>query len=184
LFLGSPFVSIYTRKGDDGTTGLLHGGRVSKASPIPEALGAIDEAQAAIGVARAHSDGTVREILTATAADLWTVMADVAENPDRIHGAHVELPGRTAALERTIDEVTGRFEMPTDFVVPGDNPLSAHIDVARAAVRRAERAAIGAESSSEAVVYLNRLSDLLWALARWTETDSTLAKNESDLTGE
>jgi cob(I)alamin adenosyltransferase len=177
-------VAIYTRKGDDGTTGLLHGGRVSKASPIPDALGAVDEAQAAIGVARAHSDGTVRDILTATAADLWKVMADMAENPDRVHGAHVELSDRTAALERTIDDVTGRFEMPTDFVVPGDNPLSANIDVARAAVRRAERAAIRAESTAEAVVYLNRLSDLLWALARWTENVSTLAKNASEVTGE
>jgi cob(I)alamin adenosyltransferase len=177
-------VAIYTRKGDDGTTGLLHGGRVSKSSPIPEALGAVDEAQAAIGVARALSDGTVRDILTSTAADLWKVMAEMAENPDRLHGAHVELSGRTAELERTIDDVTGRFEMPTDFVVPGDNPLSAHIDVARAAVRRAERAAIRAESNAEAVVYLNRLSDLMWALARWTENDSTLAKNASDVTGE
>ena len=175
-------MAIYTRKGDDGTTGLLHGGRVSKASPIPDALGAVDEAQAAIGVARSQSDGTVREILTTAAADLWIVMAGIAENPDRVHEHPADLAAKTTSLERTIDDLTTRFEMPNDFVVPGDNPLSAYIDVARATVRRAEREAIRAESGSAAVVYLNRLSDLLWALARWTENDSTLAKNASDVT--
>lgn len=169
-------MTIYTRKGDDGTTGLLYGGRVRKDSDIPEALGAVDEAQAAIGVARALADGDVHSILTKSAADLWKVMAQIAENPER-RSTPTDLPDRVAAIERTIDEVTARFEMPTDFVVPGATALSAYIDVARAAARRAERSAVRAESPAGVVVYLNRLSDLLWALARWTEQDSTLAKD-------
>ena len=170
-------VKIYTRKGDDGTTGLLHGGRVRKDSAVPEALGAVDEAQSAIGVARSLADGEVHTILTRSAADLWTVMAEIAENPERARATTDALTDRVAAMERAIDDVATRFDMPTDFVVPGATLLSAHIDVARAAVRRAERSAVRAGSQRHAVVYLNRLSDLLWALARFTEQDSTLAKD-------
>jgi cob(I)alamin adenosyltransferase len=170
-------VKIYTRKGDDGTTGLLHGGRVRKDSAIPEALGAVDEAQSAIGVARALAVGDVHEMLTQSAADLWTVMALLAENPGRAGSESGDLIDRTAAIERAIDETARRFEMPTDFVIPGGSLLSAHIDVARAVVRRAERSAIRANAPSDALVYLNRLSDLLWALARQTETDVILAKD-------
>lgn len=170
-------MKIYTRKGDDGTTGLLHGGRVRKDSAIPEALGAADEAQSAIGVARSLADGELHAVLTHSAADLWKVMAAIAENPDRVRSASNDLSDRVAAMEQAIDEATSRFDMPTDFVIPGANLLSAHIDVARAAVRRAERSAIRAGSHRDAVVYLNRLSDLLWALARLTEQDSTLAKD-------
>ena len=170
-------MGIYTRRGDDGTTGLLHGGRVRKDTPIPEALGAVDEAQAALGVARALADGDVHMILTKSAADLWKVMAQIAENPERVRTTTTDLTDRVDAMERTIDDVAMRFEMPTDFVVPGATLLSAHIDVARVAVRRAERSAIRAGAHADAVVFLNRLSDLLWALARWTEQDSTLAKD-------
>ncbi len=170
-------MKIYTRKGDDGTTGLLHGGRVSKDSAIPEALGAVDEAQSAIGVARSLADSEIHTILTESAADLWKVMAEIAVNPQRVRATTLELSNRVAAMEHTIDDMTTRFDMPTDFVVPGATLLSAHIDVARAAVRRAERSAIRAGSHRDAVVYLNRLSDLLWALARLTEQDSTLAKD-------
>ena len=170
-------MNIYTRKGDDGTTGLLHGGRVRKDSAIPDALGAIDEAQAAIGVARALASGEVHVLLTSFAADLWKVMADVAENPDRVRTPDDDLADRVVGLEQAIDAVAARFDMPKDFVIPGATLLSAQIDVARASVRRAERAAVHASAQPDARVYLNRLSDLLWAMARWTEQDSTLAKN-------
>ena len=170
-------MNIYTRKGDDGTTGLLHGGRVRKDSAIPEALGAVDEAQAAIGVARSLADGELHVILTQSAADLWKVMAQIAENPERWREPTSDLVDRVAEMERTIDEVTTRFDMPTEFVVPGATVMAAHIDVARATVRRAERAAIRAECHQDAIMYLNRLSDLLWASARWAEGESTLARD-------
>jgi cob(I)alamin adenosyltransferase len=137
----------------------------------------VDEAQSAIGVARSLADGQVHALLTKSAAELWKVMAAVAENPDRTRAATEDLTDRATALERAIDDVTARFELPTDFVVPGATLLSAHIDVARAAVRRAERAVIRAGSYPGATVYLNRLSDLLWALARLTDQVSPLAKN-------
>jgi cob(I)alamin adenosyltransferase len=170
-------VKIYTRKGDDGTTGLLHGGRVRKDSAIPEALGAVDEAQSAIGVARALAVGDVHKILTKSAADLWKVMALIAENPEHVSSGSNDLIDRVAEIEQAIDDAATRFEMPTEFVIPGASLLSAHIDVARAAVRRAERSAIRANTHSDALIYLNRLSDLLWGLARLTETDVTLAKD-------
>jgi cob(I)alamin adenosyltransferase len=170
-------MKIYTRKGDDGTTGLLHGGRVRKDSAIPEALGAVDEAQSAIGVARAFARGDVHTILTKLAADLWKVMALIAENPERVSTARNDLTDRVAELEVAIDDAAARFDMPTDFVIPGASLLSAHIDVARAAVRRAERSATRANTHADVLGYLNRLSDLLWALARLTETDIILAKD-------
>ena len=169
-------MKIYTRKGDDGTTGLLHGGRVRKDSPIPDALGAVDEAQAAIGAGRALADGRLHEILTVTAADLWKVMTGIAENRERSREAN-DLVERTAALELMIDEATGQFDMPTEFVIPGASVLSAQLDFARSVVRRAERSTVRAGSEGAVSAYLNRLSDLLWALARWVEQDTTLAKD-------
>jgi cob(I)alamin adenosyltransferase len=156
--VGVTTVTFYTRTGDDGTTGLLHGGRVGKDGAIPGALGAVDEAQSAIGVARSLADGDVHTILTKSAADLWTVMAEIAENPERAHAMTDDLTDRVAAIERAIDDVATHFEMPTEFVIPGATLLSAYLDVARAAVRRAERSAIRAASNPHVVVYLNRLS--------------------------
>jgi cob(I)alamin adenosyltransferase len=173
-------VAIYTRKGDDGTTGLLHGGRVPKDSAIVVALGDLDEAQAAIGVARALAiDRDLHATLTDSARTLWSVMAFVAENPDREHSPPDELLGeRTRELEAQIDEAIGRFPMPTDFVIPGTNQLSAALDLARAVVRRAERSVVSVSGRSSAGAYLNRLADLLWALARLYGGEPELAKRE------
>ncbi len=168
---------IYTRKGDDGTTGLLYGGRVAKDSPAIEANGAVDEAQAALGMARAQaqSGSEVDELLIGLERDLWVLMAEVATAVD--NRPKLE-PGRTAvtaemveALERHIDDLSSRFEMPAQFVVPGHDPLSAALDVARTVVRRAERlmVQVGSASGSQVGPYLNRLSDLLWTMARWQE---------------
>lgn len=168
---------IYTRKGDDGTTGLLFGGRVAKDSPVIEANGAVDEAQAALGLARAEAESgsEIDKLLVDLERDLWVLMAEVATAPR--HRAKLE-PGTSkvtddmvAALERQIDELSGRFEMPAQFVVPGQNRISAALDVARTAVRRAERLVGGAELPEESAVgrYLNRLSDLVWTMARWQE---------------
>lgn len=173
-------MKIYTRKGDDGTTGLLYGGRVPKDSPRPTAYGTVDEAQAALGVARAGTErgGELDRILIGLEHDLWVLMAELATAPGNRHkltGAkNMVTPEMVAALEELIDDVTGRFEQPTEFVVPGEDPVAAQLDVARCVVRRAERDALGVKDAeaTQVVPYLNRLSDLCWTLARWQEATS------------
>jgi cob(I)alamin adenosyltransferase len=177
-------VKVYTRRGDDGTTGLLYGGRVAKDSPAPTAYGSVDEAQAFIGSARAQAErgGELDTLLVAVEHDLWVLMAELALNPERRDrgkpGQSLVTAEMVTALEQRIDDVMGRFEAPTDFVVPGANPLCAALDVARTVVRRAERQVLStAAEGSYVVPYLNRCSDLLWALARWVEGTSLLAKD-------
>ena len=172
-------VKIYTKHGDDGTTGLLFGTRVRKDSELPEAYGSVDEAQAAIGVGRAHVErgSELDELLLGLERDLYVLMAEVATAPDNRHkladGASRVTADMVTALERHIDEITGRFEMPTEFVLPGGTVVAAHLDLARTVVRRAERATLPVvDGESQVVPYLNRLSDLLWALARWQEGES------------
>ena len=168
---------IYTRRGDDGTTGLLYGGRVPKDSWRIDLNGVVDEAQAAIGVARAETpEGTeVNDRLTTLARDLYVLMAEVATAPDNRRklqaGSSLVTPDMVAALEVGIDDLLARFDMPSDFTVPGENRVSAALDLARTIVRRAERIAVAEPigEGSLVVTYLNRLSDLLWAMARWQE---------------
>jgi cob(I)alamin adenosyltransferase len=169
-------VKIYTRKGDDGTTGLLFGGRVPKDSELPTAYGAVDEAQAALGVARAETDRSseLHAIILRVQSDLWVLMAELATAPSNrgrlVPGEQTVTAEMVEALERLIDEVSARFDPPTEFVVPGETRAAALLDVARTVVRRAERLAVRAASDgSEVVPYLNRLSDLCWTLARWEE---------------
>lgn len=170
-------MKIYTRKGDDGTTGLLYGGRVPKDSAQPTAYGSVDEAQAAIGVARAEADPELGGILLHLERDLWVLMAELATDPANrsklVAGQSLVTDEMVAHLEGRIDAVSGRFDPPTEFVVPGQNRVSALLDVARTVARRAERDALAAAAPGSAVVpYLNRLSDLLWTLARWQEGES------------
>src|SRR3954452_3052246 len=169
-------MKIYTRKGDDGTTGLLFGGRVRKDDPAPEAYGAVDEAQAALGVARAETgEGSeLDRLLVRLERDLWVGMGELATAPETRAKLDLGFSRVTAemveGLEPIIDDLTGRFDAPTEFVVPGQNRLSALLDVARTAVRNAERrASTAAADNSHVVPYLNRLSDLLWTMARWQE---------------
>jgi cob(I)alamin adenosyltransferase len=182
-------MQIYTRTGDDGTTGLFFGGRVRKDDPRPEAYGTVDEAQAAIGWARATGNeartstrAELDDLLVHTQRDLWVLMAELATLPDNEHKLVAGKTRVTAemvdALEPLIDRATARFEMPNDFVIPGGTLTAAALDVARTIVRRAERAAlVVAAPESQMVPYLNRLSDLLWALARWQEGTSVKAKD-------
>jgi cob(I)alamin adenosyltransferase len=182
-------MKIYTRKGDDGTTGLLYGGRVAKDGPAPQAYGSVDEAQAAIGVARSEvltnpdeSPGELADILLGLERDLWVLMAELATDPahhDRLtDGQSRVTPAMVATLEELIDEVSDSFEPPTEFVVPGQAEAAARLDVARTVVRRAERDTIGAAvEDSQCVPYLNRLSDLLWTLARWQEGASLATRS-------
>ncbi|MCP4435937.1 MAG: cob(I)yrinic acid a,c-diamide adenosyltransferase [Actinomycetia bacterium] len=176
-------MDIYTRTGDDGTTGLLFGGRVAKNHPAPAAYGDVDEAQAAIGVARAHAErgGELDGVLVGIEKDLWVLMADLATAPDNRHkleaGTSLVTAGMVDRLEPLIDQFQSRYEPPREFVVPGEEKVSAFLDLARTVVRRAERSAVAAGvEGSEAVRYLNRLSDLMFVLARWQEGGWVAAK--------
>jgi cob(I)alamin adenosyltransferase len=173
---------IYTKAGDDGTTGLFYGGRVRKDSDLPVAYGTVDEAQAVLGLARAAAGREeLTEIVVAVQRDLWVLMAELATAPANRHKLS---PGTSAVtqemvdrLEGVIDAVTDRFDPPTEFVVPGETVVAAWLDLGRTVVRRAEREALrAAEPPSLVVPYLNRLSDLLWTLARWQEGESLTAR--------
>jgi len=169
---------IYTKKGDDGTTGLFYGGRVRKDSELPKAYGTVDEAQAVLGLARAEAGpGELDDLLVPVMRDLWVLMAELATLPENrtklTQGATSVTRDMVDALERTIDYLDDRFDPPTEFVVPGGNKVAAWLDLARTVVRRAERHSLAAaEPPSLVVPYLNRLSDLLWTMARWQEGTS------------
>lgn len=177
-------MKIYTRTGDDGTTGLLFGGRVAKDSQVIEANGAIDEAQAALGVVRAEVEAgsELDGLLVGLERDLYVLMAEVAtmaENRRKLKpGISLVTEAMVEALEQGIDDLSGRFPPIKEFVIPGHDRVSAGLDVARTTVRRAERAALAvfpAEATdSHAGRYLNRLSDLLWTMARWQEHGDSL----------
>ena len=167
---------LWTGKGDDCTTGLYFGGRVAKDAPEPEAVGSVDEAQAAIGVARAEApEGSVlHDARTAACGDLYVVMAELATAPVNVaklvDGRSRATPEMVAGVEARTDAAATRFPPLTDFVIPGEDRLAALLDVARTLVRRAERRAVPVATPGSAVVpYLNRLSSLLWALARAEE---------------
>jgi cob(I)alamin adenosyltransferase len=174
-------MKIYTRKGDDGSTGLLFGGRVQKDAPTIEANGAVDEAQAALGVVRAQVEtgSELDDLLVGIERDLYVLMAELAtapaNRPKLTAGVTLVTAAMVDAVEALIDELTGRFPPVTEFVIPGQNGIAAALDQARTIVRRAERRALGAMvTGSLAVVYLNRLSDLLWTMARWQEHGASL----------
>jgi cob(I)alamin adenosyltransferase len=169
-------LKIYTKTGDDGTTGLLFGGRVRKDSHIMQVNGTVDEAQAAMGMSRAEAEpgSELDELLTGLERDLYVLMAEVATDPSNraklVAGRTLVTPEMVTALEVHIDDLIARFDMPTDFVVPGSNRTSATLDLARTVVRRAERLVVSSPIEGSLVGrYLNRLSDLLWAMARWTD---------------
>jgi cob(I)alamin adenosyltransferase len=169
-------VKIYTRGGDDGTTGLYFGGRVAKTSQPIEVNGAVDEAQAFLGWARSLSEPGSRldDLLISVERDLWVLMAEVATLPTNRRKLVAEKSLITSSmverLEHEIDALAEETTMPTEFLVPGENQLAAALDVARTVVRRAERVAITYPLDGSLVnQYLNRLSDLVWAMARWAE---------------
>jgi cob(I)alamin adenosyltransferase len=177
-------VKIYTRRGDDGTTGLLYGGRVRKDSATIDLNGAVDEAQAALGVARAEAErgSELDELLIGLERDLWVLMAEVATAPDNRHkltpGVSLVTPDMVTALEARIDGLDDSFEMPTEFVVPGQTRVAALLDTARTVVRRAERLSLSFVEGSQVGPYLNRLSDLCWTMARWQEDEHLPSRSE------
>jgi cob(I)alamin adenosyltransferase len=165
-------MKLYTKTGDDGTTGLFGGGRVLKASPRVDAYGTVDETNAAIGVARATGlDPVLDAVLGPVQEDLFTLGAELACVPGREAKLSMPLLGEAdiARLERAIDDADAACPPLKSFVLPGGSPQAAALHVARTVCRRAEREVLAmtdAPARSEVVVYLNRLSDLLFALAR------------------
>jgi cob(I)alamin adenosyltransferase len=174
-------MKVYTKTGDDGTTGLFFAGRVPKDHPGPTAYGAVDEAVSGLGLARAETQPgeELHELLVRLQRELFVVGAELATAPENRHklqpGKFLVTAEMVEALEPVIDDVTARFEQPHEFVLPGQDRLSAALDVARTLVRRAERESVAAvhadwlPADSAVVPYLNRLSDLCWTLARWVE---------------
>jgi cob(I)alamin adenosyltransferase len=173
-------VRIYTKKGDDGTTGLLYGGRTSKDDLRVEAYGTADEAIAALGIARAvtRTPG-LADLILRLQRDLFILGSEVATAPenwrklDADKGTLVTVE-MVDALESLIDEYESRTDMPREFVIPGETHASAALDLARTIVRRCERRCVALARDKqlpdgEVVRYLNRLSDLLFVLARHDE---------------
>ena len=166
---------IYTKTGDDGTTGLLYGGRVPKDDAATEAYGTTDEAVAVLGLARASADPVMAEELLSLQRELFIVGADLATNPaERAKlqpGVSLVTSEMTERLERRIDELVAERALPQAFIVPGANEGSAALDLARSVIRRAERQVValeheGRDVNPEVRRYLNRLSDLVFVLAR------------------
>ena len=166
---------ISTRGGDDGTTTLLGGGRISKHDARIIVLGDVDEASSSIGLARAESEGDMVELLIGLQRLLYRVMGDVAMPDEENAVGQSDLAYLDAALEEWRD----RTELPNEFVIPGETRLGALLDVSRSVVRRAERslAAAGyAEAHPDAFKAVNRLSDVLFVVARNADGRSSLSK--------
>jgi len=175
--LPSPDMRIYTRKGDDGTTGLLFGGaRVSKADLRTDACGTTDEAVSALGMARAAlADPPLTGLMLKLQRELFVVGAELATHVDKrsrlVDGTSRVTAEMVTWLEGEIDAIEAEHEMPVEFVIPGETLAGAALDVARTTVRRAERravalAATGGLPDSHVLPYLNRLADLLFVAAR------------------
>ena len=174
---------IYTKKGDDGTTSLWYGGRVQKSDPRTEAYGALDEAASALGVARSlcgPDEGELAADILRLQDDLFIAGAELATAPeaaDRLaDGVSRVTPEMAAELEELIDRYMDRVELPPKFVIPGGTQLSAHLDLARAILRRGERRAAALDGgegvlSPDLLAFLNRASDAAYALARFADVD-------------
>jgi cob(I)alamin adenosyltransferase len=176
-------MSIATKTGDTGTTGLMYNRRVSKCHPRVEACGSVDELNAALGVARAAAEPDfVRAALRAVQNDLILLMGEVATLVEDLpryvqDGFKLVTPDLTARLDALVRDLESQKISFQGWATPGATALSAALDVARATCRRAERRVCALRESGELqnpeiLVYLNRLSDALWLLARWEETRS------------
>ena len=169
---------IYTRTGDDGTTGLVDGSRIAKSAPLMAAIGDVDEANSAIGLAAAALDPANEEaaMLSRIQNELFDLGADLATPPDIQFGfgphdmALRIVPGQIARLEDEIDRMNDALDALRSFILPGGTDAAARLHLARAVTRRAERAAVAANAERDlnplALNYLNRLSDHLFVMTR------------------
>ena len=180
-------MKIYTRKGDDGTTGLWYGGRVAKFAGRPDAYGSVDEAASALGMCRAAAErgSEVYDDLLRMQHELFVAGAELATAPEAAErledGVSRITPAMVERLEADIDRYMERVDLPPKFVIPGGTELSARLDVARSTLRRAERRVIRVDGVSDTLLaYLNRASDALFAMARFTdEPDPELFQGRS-----
>jgi cob(I)alamin adenosyltransferase len=160
---------IYTRTGDDGTTGLADGSRRKKHDKRIDAYGAVDEANAAVGLARLHVSGADDMMLARIQNDLFDLGADLA-TPGEVDGALRIVPAQVERLEREIDAMNADLAPLNSFVLPGGTPAAACLHLARTVVRRAERLTVetaqGEAINNYAIAYLNRLSDHLFVMSR------------------
>jgi cob(I)alamin adenosyltransferase len=178
---------IYTRTGDDGTTGLVNGARVAKHEPRVEAYGSVDEANAILGIVRLQTqteDPLLDAMLARIQNDLFDLGADLAtpgsNTPDAPFGEDGMLrivAAQVARLEQEIDALNAKLLPLNSFVLPGGSPIAAYLHQARTVVRRAERAATLANTQEPlnplALHYLNRLSDLLFVMSRYANKGGT-----------
>lgn len=173
-------LKIYTRKGDDGSTGLWYGGRVAKSALRPEAYGAVDEAGSALGLCRAAAgaDPELHADLLRLQTELFVAGAELATAPEaagRLEaGVSKVTEDMVERLEADIDRYMDQVDLPPKFVIPGGGELSARLDVARTALRRAERRVVLVREAGDlpddtVLAYLNRASDLAFAMARFTD---------------
>ena len=174
---------VTTGTGDTGYTGLLGEQRVAKYDPRPDTFGTVDEATSALGLARAVTqDQKVKDIIFRIQQELYLLMGELAtpaENYEKI-GLRMT-PEHVQRLEQVEEELKREVEIPNKFIIPGDTHDGAALDLARTIIRRAERLAVkllhdGIIENKEVVRYLNRLSDLVFILARYVEVKSTLAQ--------
>jgi len=176
-------LKIYTKKGDDGTTGLWYGGRVEKSGKRTDAYGTLDEASSELGVARALCAAGQEELaadILALQNELFVAGAELATAPeaaDRLEDGISRISAEmTDALDAEIDKYMAQVDLPPKFVIPGGNQLSAQLDVARTTIRRAERKTVLIRladelASTEILRFLNRSSDLVFAMARYADVD-------------
>ena len=186
----SPRKKIYTKYGDEGSTSLLYGGRVSKSNVHTEAYGITDEAVSAMGLARALSDDPkVKEVLVRLQRELFIVGAELATDPERyeVFNRHFKpvTAEMVAGLEDLIDGLQAEAEMPNLFILPGGSPASAAMDVARTITRTAERRCValkeqGGLTNPDILHYMNRLGDLLFVLARYQDRELPIERATGD----
>lgn len=175
--------AFYTRNGDEGYTGLLGEGRVAKEDPRIEAIGAVDEAGSALGLARAHAVSTEdAELIRLVQRDLYGLMAELAATPKNVERFRTIDDQRLAWLESQVDTVYASVDVPREFITPGDTIPGAYLDMARSIVRRAERRVAelfhqGAIDNANLLRYLNRLSSLCFVLEI---REHTLAREKAD----
>jgi len=171
-------VKIYTKKGDKGETSLLYGVRVAKSDLRCEAYGTIDEAVSALGLARSFCQPEVKDVVFSLQQDLFVIGAELAtpqeRYPELVAKGKVVKPEMVQRLEDLIDDFEAKVDMPREFIIPGACVSSAALDVARTVLRRAERRTValkeaGQLMNEEILKYLNRLSDLVFTLARYEE---------------
>jgi cob(I)alamin adenosyltransferase len=174
---------VTTGTGDSGYTGLLGEQRVPKYDPRPDTFGTVDEATSALGLARASTqDQKVKDIIYQIQQELYLLMGELATPPENYEKMGLRMTREhVQRLEQVEEALKSEVEIPNKFIIPGDTLDGAALDVARTIIRRAERMAVkllhdGVIQNGEVVRYLNRLSDLIFVLARYVEVKSSLAQ--------